>query len=83
MTINECDDGHWYQTVANNHGTIYESRLEITEISADECELTMTFGHTPETLSAKITSKFAFLFTGAIKKAFQEDLADIKRLAEA
>jgi hypothetical protein len=42
----------------------------------------MSFGHQPQTMGAKIMSVFSGLFTGAIKKAFNEDLQDIKRLAE-
>ena len=83
MAISDYKDGFWYQTTANNHGTIYKSKMEITEISPDECELSMSFGHEPQTLGAKIMSVFSFMFTGAIKKAFQEDLAGIKKIAEA
>jgi len=83
MTISDCSEGYWYQSTANNHGTVYQSKMEITEVSPTECELTMSFGHEPQTLGAKVMAVFSFLFTGAIKKAFQEDLADIKRLAES
>ena len=82
MTISDCKSGYWYQTTAHNHGTIYQSKLEITEVSPQQCELSMSFGHQPQTMGAKIMSVFSGLFTGAIKKAFNEDLQDIKRLAE-
>jgi len=83
MTISECVEGQCYETTANNHGTIYKSRLEITEISPGQCTLSMSFGHQPVTFGAKIMSLFSFAFTGAIKKAFHDDLTDIKRVAEA
>jgi len=82
MTISQCVEGQWYETTANNHGTVYTSRLEITEISSEQCSLTMSFGHKPDTVAAKIMSVFSFAFTGAIKKAFQADLRDIKQVAE-
>ncbi len=81
MWISAAKDGEWYETTAHNCGSIYNSRIEVEEIDG-ATKLSMSFTATPETLSAKLFSVIGFLFNGAIKKAFQQDLLDIKRLDE-
>lgn len=81
MCITDAKDGHWYETTAHNCGSIYRSRIELHEAEAGT-ELSMSFTASPQTLSAKVFSVISFMFNGAIKKAFQQDLVDIKHQAE-
>lgn len=83
MTVVAEKPGRWYETRAENHGTVYTSKMEISEAAnPGGTVLTMSFGHKPLSLGARLMSVFSFLFTGSIKKAFEQDLADIKRIAE-
>jgi len=82
MWISAAEEHHWYETTAESHGSIYKSRLEIRD-AGDGIELSMSFDATPQSLFARIMSVTAVLFNSAIKKAFQKDLQDIKRLAES
>jgi hypothetical protein len=81
MWISAAEENHWYETTAESHGSIYNSRLEIRD-AGDGVALSMSFVATPTSLFARIMSVTSFLFNGAIKKAFQQDLQDIKRRAE-
>ena len=81
MWISAAEENHWYETTAESHGSIYNSRLEIRD-AGDGVELSMSFKTTPTSLFARIMSVTSFLFNGTIKKAFQQDLQDIKRIAE-
>lgn len=81
MWISAAEENHWYETTAESHGAIYNSRLEIRD-AGDGVELSMSFNATPRSLFARIMSAASFLFNGSIKKAFQQDLKDIKQLAE-
>ena len=81
MWISAAEENHWYETTAESHGSIYKSRLEIQD-AGDGVELSMRFDATPTSLFARIMSMTSFMFNGTIKKAFQRDLQDIKRLAE-
>lgn len=84
MTVVAEKPGCWYETRAENHGTVYTSRMEINEAENPGASvLTMSFDHKPLSLGARVMSVFSFMFTGSIKKAFEQDLADIKRIAEA
>ena len=81
MWISAAEDGKWYETTANNCGAIYTSRVELKDLGGST-ELSMSFSAQPVSLSARLFSVIGFLFTASIKKAFAEDLKDIKRLAE-
>lgn len=82
MTISDVSDGYWYETKAENCGTIYTSRLELKEIQSDT-EISLSFSGQPVSLYARLFSFMGFFFNGAIRKAFQADLSDIKRIAES
>ncbi len=83
MTVVAEKPGYWYETRAQNHGTVYTSKMEIQETDTPHsCTLLMSFDHQPLSLGARLMSVFSFLFEGSIKKAFAQDLADIKRVAE-
>jgi carbon monoxide dehydrogenase subunit G len=81
MWISAAAENQWYETTAESHGAIYHSRLEIRD-AGDGVELSMSFDSKPQSLFARIMAVVSFLFEGTIKKAFQQDLQDIKRLAE-
>lgn len=81
MWITSAEDGHWYETTAENHGMIYHSRLSLEE-KGDQTELTMGFVCKPQTFTAKLFSAVSFLMNGTVKKAFAADLRDIKRACE-
>ena len=82
MWITDAVENEYYQTRAENHGSIYISRLQIEE-QADGVELTMTFEGQAQTMIAKIMSVIpGFLFKSATEKAVHQDLKDIKALVE-
>ncbi|MBX2879475.1 MAG: hypothetical protein KTR32_06045, partial [Granulosicoccus sp.] len=82
MWISDAEPGHWYETTAENHGMIYQSRLALKELG-EQTELTMSFACKPQTFSAKVFNLVSFLFNGTIQKAFAADLQDIKAHAES
>ena len=82
MWISSAEEGRWYETTAHNCGSIYHSKILLKEHDGGT-HLSMSFSATPETLTAKVFSLLGFMFSGAIKKAFQEDLKDIKRVCES
>lgn len=81
MWITAVQDGQWYETTAHNCGSIYSTRIELQE-SDGVTQLSTSFSAVPQTLLAKLFSGLGFLFNGAMKKAFQQDLQDVKALAE-
>jgi len=82
MWITAVEDGKWYEASAASHGAEYLSRLEIQD-AGDAVELSMSFQATPISLLARIMSISSVLFYGSMKKAFLQDLQDIKRVAES
>lgn len=82
MWISAAEHNHWYETTAQNHGSIYSTRLSLVD-SNDKVELSMTFAAQPTTLVARLMSVMTFLFSGTMRKLLQKDLADIRRVAES
>ncbi|MBX2881543.1 MAG: SRPBCC family protein [Granulosicoccus sp.] len=82
MTIDQAEPNRFYQTRAENHGAVYQSRMEITPLEKG-CELAMSFESQPVTIVARLMSLMTFLFAGSVKKMIAQDLADIKKVAEA
>ena len=82
MWITGAEENQWYETRAESHGAIYKSRFDIRD-AGDGVELTMSFDSTPVSFFARVMNVMAFLFAGAMKKACQKDLQDIKRRAES
>lgn len=82
MWITDVQEGSYYETEARSHGSIYRSRVEVSE-GAGGTVLKMHFSVEPVSLGARV---FSFLFgplvRGAIKKAFIKDLQDSKAAAE-
>jgi carbon monoxide dehydrogenase subunit G len=81
MWISSAEPNSWYETTAENHGMIYNSRLSLTD-KDDKTVLTMQFSGRPTTFGAKLMSMMGFMFNGMMRKMLQKDLADIRDAAE-
>lgn len=81
MWVTAAETGHWYETNALNHGMAYTTRLSVAELG-DGTTLTMTFDAKPTTLTARLMMPISMMFNGAVRKALQQDLSDIKLAAE-
>lgn len=81
MWVTAAETGHWYETAAHSHGMVYATRISVAEL-ADGTTLTMTFAATPRTIMARLMMPVAMLFNGTVRKALQQDLQDIKAVAE-
>jgi len=82
MTIKEYTKNDYYKTHAESHGAIYESKLSVEE-SNKKTTLTMAFEATPVTFGAKIMyTLMSFMIKGAMVKALQRDVEDIRKVAE-
>ena len=82
MWITEEEEKAYYQTRAESHGSIYVTRLQITD-EGEGCALTMRFEGTPQTIGSKLMWAFTgFMARGAMRKALEKDLKDIKTAAE-
>ena len=81
MWVTDAGANSWYETRAESHGAIYISKWSIAP-SKGGTSVQLSFDTTPTSLPAKLMSAFAFMFNGAVRKAFASDLADVKRLAE-
>ncbi|MCB0735897.1 MAG: SRPBCC family protein [Bacteroidetes bacterium] len=83
MWITEAVENEFYKTRAESHGMIYETKMAIAS-NGDSCELSMSFGGTPQTGMAKfmmfLTAK---MMKKATVKALTKDLNDIKTAAES
>ena len=82
MWVTEAVEDSHYRTEARSHGSIYRSRMYITE-DGDGTRLGMDFDCEPKTFGAKVMwVAFGFMFRGATHKALLQDLKDIKAAAE-
>ncbi|NND81778.1 MAG: hypothetical protein HKN50_05045 [Gammaproteobacteria bacterium] len=83
MWITEAANNEYYQTRAENNGTVYASRMAVTG-EGDSCTLTMSFRDEPVSTFAKMMSGVMGLFgKGWMKKMLQKDIEDIKQFVEA
>lgn len=82
MWISSAEAPSWYETTAHNHGAIYNTRMGI-EKTDNGSEISMQFSCKATTLGSRLMTMISFLFNGAIRKALQQDLSDIKKVAEA
>lgn len=82
MWIDDCKEFEFYKVRAASHGSKYYTDLYIKEIE-NGCSVTIEFSAQVESVSAKIVNfLIGWLFTGATKKAFLQDLEDIKGCIE-
>jgi hypothetical protein len=80
--ITAAEDNHWYETRAENHGAIYSTRISLKD-AQEKTVLTMTFSSRPTTFVSRLMSFMGYLFRSSMRKMLQQDLADIRRAAEA
>lgn len=81
MWITAAEPYGWYETRAENHGAIYNTRLSL-DGNDDKTTLTMRFSATPTTFVSKLMSAMSFMFNGTLRKMMQKDLGDIREVAE-
>jgi carbon monoxide dehydrogenase subunit G len=82
MRITDAKDAESYDTEASSHGSLYHSRMAISE-ERGATRLSMHFDATPQTVGAKLMwALTGFMFRGATRKALQQDLEDIKFAVE-
>ena len=83
MWITAAEENAFYETRAESHGAIYQSRLQIDEQDGKNC-LTMGFEGEPQGFVAKVVSAVTGpLVKGSTQKALQADLEDIKAAVES
>lgn len=82
MWITDAEENASYQTRAESHGSIYVTKLQITD-EGEGCVLAMSFEGTPQTFGAKLMwALTGFMARSSMKKALEKDLQDIKTAAE-
>lgn len=83
MWITEAEENSYYQTRAENHGSVYISRLNVEENNG-VTNLRMDFDGQPQSFGAKVMGAiFGLFFKGSMRKAVQRDLEDIKKVVES
>lgn len=82
MWITDAIENEYYCTRAESHGSIYKTRLSLSE-RGENTLLTMSFTGEAQTLVAKVLSACMGIFIkGSMEKALQQDLEDIKQFVE-
>ncbi len=83
MWITDYIENEYYQTRAENHGTIYKSKLSVEPVGKNT-KLTMSFSGEAQSFFVKILSLcMGFMMKGSMKKAIAKDLNDIKNHLES
>ena len=87
MDVTEFDPPRAYTLTAESHGMRYASRVTVLEEQPGRvgggCRLSFDFTGTPLSLGAKAMSPiFGLMMKGAMRKAMDKDLAEIKHHAE-
>ncbi len=83
MEVVAVDPGRGYTVTAESCGNHYETTMACVPQGDDACRVEFTFGWTPVSLGAKLMSPMMFLMKGVLRKCVEDDLACIKRAAEA
>jgi carbon monoxide dehydrogenase subunit G len=81
MEVVEFNPPHSYRVGAENCGCLYDTSMTVTP-DGDEMILEMSFVATPVTFMAKVMSVVGKLMMGPLRKAMNQDLADIKSYVE-
>jgi len=82
MWITKAKENEYYHTRAENHGAIYETKLELTGMG-DAVQLSMDFGATTPGMIATFFANFMGpLVKKSMIKAVRQDLEDIKKSVE-
>lgn len=84
MWITEAEEGSRYSTRAESHGSIYHTRIEVTEVSGEGTVLSLRFDAKPQSKLARVMSLLVSpLITGPTTKALQQDLDDFRGYVES
>ena len=82
MWITEAVENQYYATRAESHGSVYISRLSLSETGSNTL-LTISFTAEAQKLLVKIVSACMGVFIkSSMKKALYKDLEDIKKYIE-
>jgi len=81
MTVAEFDPPRRFVLTAENHGTRYVATHAVEPV-ADGSRLVLAFEGVPVTLAARLFSVIGSLFTGALRRQLNADLADLKAAIE-
>jgi hypothetical protein len=82
MWVTDAADASHYETRAESHGSVYQTRIAIHP-HAGGTRLSMDFSGQPVSPGAKILwALTGFFVKGAMRKALERDLADIKAAVE-
>lgn len=82
MEVTEFEPPERYALGCESHGCLYRTVFRFTP-SGDSTEVDMIFEATPQTFFAKVMSVVMRPAIKSIAKLVEQDLADIKRAAEA
>ena len=84
MWITEATALSYYCTRAESHGSVYLTKIDLCEMEKGQTQLSMLFTAQPQSIAIKIISLLMGPFIkGAMAKALQKDLDDIKHFIEA
>ncbi|MEM7572525.1 MAG: SRPBCC family protein [Bacteroidota bacterium] len=82
MWVTEAQENDYYRVGAESHGSKYDTRMSIEERNGEN-HLVMSFSAQPISAGAKVMSfLMGRMMKGAVRKAFDQDLADIKAAVE-
>lgn len=80
MEITDFVPHSHYVTRAENHGMVYQTEVRVEALGSQATRLLMTFNGEAQTLFARVMSALMGKFmAGAVAKALQVDLIDVKR----
>ena len=83
MWVTDSKENEFYKTRAESHGSIYETMLSLKD-GGEGTLLNWEFAGSPQTFGAKLMSVLmGWMFKGSMRKALEQDLADIKAKAES
>ena len=82
MWITDCKDGEYYYTRAENCGSIYSTKIALSEVGNNTL-LTMTFSGTSDSMFIRIISSFMnIFFKKSMVRMLEKDINEIKAFVE-
>lgn len=82
MWITEWEPPTRYVVEARSRGTHYLTPITLERLGDDQTKITMSFAATPESFMSKILVKVFSGMARYVRKALQQDLADLKAFCE-
>ena len=82
MEVTAFEPDRSYTVACESCGCAYESRFDFVE-SGGGTEVTMTMNSRPLTFMAKLMSPLGALMAGTMKKCIDQDMEDLRAIAEA